>query len=114
MALDIVRLYISLISEFFSLSDKAVASPSSSRNTSDLPVFVPQGSNSITAAYHVSRILSEIGECVSDVTTVELAGDAASGLKSLLESARWRFEVTMCDLWLQGEFFLVCGEQCRN
>lgn len=103
MALEIVRLYISLVSEFFSLSDKAVVSPSSSKNTKDLPGFIPQGSNSITAAYHVSRILSEIGECVSDVTTVELAGDAASGLKSLLESSRWRFEVAMCDLWLQGD-----------
>ncbi|KAF8318792.1 hypothetical protein DL93DRAFT_2054306 [Clavulina sp. PMI_390] len=101
MALDIVRLYIALISEFFSLSDKAVVSPSSSKNTHDLPAFVPVPCNSITSAWHMSRILAEIGECVSDVTTVELAGDAASGLKSLLESARWRFEVATCDLWLQ-------------
>lgn len=99
MALEIVRLYIALLSEFFSLSDKAV---SPNINSTDLPHFVPQHSNSITAAFHASRILSEIGECVADTTTAELAGDATSGLKSLQESARWRFEVAVCDLWLEG------------
>jgi len=100
MALEIVRLYITLISEFFSLSDKAVVPPSG--DLMSLPAFVPQGSNSITTAFFVSRILSDISECVGDVTTAELAGDATSGLKGLLESARWRFEVVLCDLWLQG------------
>jgi exocyst complex component 2 len=83
MALEIVRLYITLISEFFSLSDKAVVAPS--RDSIDLPSFIPQGSNSITTAFFVSRILSDISECVGDVTTAELASDATSGLKACLK-----------------------------
>jgi exocyst complex component 2 len=108
MALEIVRLYISLISEFFSLSDKAVVAPS--RDSIHLPSFIPQGSNSITTAFFVSRILADISECVGDVATAELAGDAASGLKSLLESARWRFEIATCDLWLQGALSYCAGQ----
>ena len=41
-------------------------------------------------------------ECVNDVITAELSGEASSGLKSLLESARWRFVDTLCNSWLKG------------
>jgi exocyst complex component 2 len=100
MALEIVQLYISLLSQFFALSDKAVAT--SSTDSTPLPSFVPQGSNSVVAASHLSKILGDISESVSDVSTAELSGDAALGLRNLLESARWKFEVALCQLWLQG------------
>lgn len=101
MAHDIVQLYITLLSEHFSLSDKAAAISSSSSSTS-LPAFVPPKTNLVTAAWYLSKILADVGECVADVTGAELSGEAALGLKNLLESARWKFEVVVCQLWLQG------------
>lgn len=98
MAHDIVQLYISLLSEHFALSDKAVATTDST----PLPQFVPHGANLVVTAHHLSKILTDVGECVTDVTTAELSGEAALGLKNLLESARWKFEVAVCQLWLQG------------
>ncbi|KAF8329383.1 exocyst complex component sec5 [Cantharellus anzutake] len=97
MAFDIVNLYISLPSEYFTLSDKAVVT----NTASGIPPFVPTASSSITTSWFVSKILSEMEECVNDVTTAELSGEASSGLKSLLESARWRFVDAVCDNWLR-------------
>lgn len=111
MALDIVKLYISLLSEFFTLSDKAVATPLTNMS---VPPFVPPGSNSITTAYYVSKILSEMNECVNEVMTVELAGDASAELRSLLESARWRFEDALCDTWMRGRYAMVFSHQPRS
>jgi exocyst complex component 2 len=99
MALDIVNLYMSLISEFFTLSDKAVSSTSLA---SGVPAFVPQGSNSITISYYISKILAEMSDCVNDVNAVELSGDVMMNLRNLLEIARWRFEDIHCDAWLRG------------
>ncbi len=69
MAADVVRLYISLISQFFTLSDMAVSSPSELSSASsgvsgaDFPPFMPQSSNALTTAHYLTRILAEIREC---------------------------------------------------
>ncbi len=98
MAFDIVKLYISLLSEHFTLSDKAVVGPTAN----GIPPFVPISSNCVTTSWFVSKVLSEMQECVNDVITAELSGEASSGLQNLLESARWRFVDAMCDNWLRG------------
>lgn len=106
MASDVIRLYISLISQFFTLSDMAVISSESGQGTT-VPPFVPQSSNSLTTAYYLTRILSEIQDCVNEVLAMDISPDANSGMKSLLESTRWRFEGALTSVWLRGLFKLL-------
>lgn len=100
MALDILNLYISLLSSFFSLSDLAAASSSS---TGTLPPFVPPNSNSLTTGLFVNRLLTEMVECVMEIGGNEISKEGGDGLKALVESARWRFEEALCETWAKGE-----------
>lgn len=104
MALDIVKLYISLISQFFALSDMVVmASPGGSNNTA--PPLLPGNSNSFSTAHYLMKILGEVQETVNELNTMDISNEAASGLKSLLESAKWRFEDILINAWLRGPPF---------
>jgi exocyst complex component 2 len=101
MALDIVKLYISLISQFFNLSDVAImASGSGSSNTP--PAHVPKASHSLSTAHYLLKILAELQDTVNEVNTMEISNEVTSLLKSLLESARWRFEDILISNWLRG------------
>ncbi|RXW20181.1 hypothetical protein EST38_g5679 [Candolleomyces aberdarensis] len=100
MALDIVKLYISLISQFFNLSDVAVmASGSGSSNTP--PAHVPKASHSLSTAHYLLKILAELQDTVNEVNSMEISNEVTSLLKSLLESARWRFEDILINNWLR-------------
>ncbi|KII91212.1 hypothetical protein PLICRDRAFT_173102 [Plicaturopsis crispa FD-325 SS-3] len=100
MALDVVKLYIALLSEFFTLSDMAVmASPSGSHNTT--PPLLPAHSNAMTTSHYLMKILGEVQDSVNEVNGMEISNEAASGLKGLLESARWRFEDILTRAWLR-------------
>ncbi|KAJ6484343.1 exocyst complex component sec5 [Mycena vitilis] len=97
MALDIIKLYISLVSQFFKLSDMAVmASPGGSP-----PPSLPTNSNSLCTAHYLMKILGEVQETVNEVNAMEISNEAASGLKSLLESAKWRFADLLITSWLR-------------
>jgi exocyst complex component 2 len=100
MVLDIVRSYISLLSEFFSLSDMAASSAASNKGV--LPKFLPIGSDSLTTSHHLIRILGELTECVNEVLGLDVSSDTNSGLRALLETATWKFEETLCATWLRG------------
>jgi exocyst complex component 2 len=100
MALDIVKLYISLISGFFTLSDMAVASPGGSNNPP--PALLPPNSTSLSIAHYLMKILGEVQESVNELNAMEISNEAASGLKNLLETAKWRFEDILISAWLQG------------
>ncbi len=108
MAADVVRLYISLISQFFTLSDMAVSSPSELSSASsgvsgaDFPPFMPQSSNAINdCALSDTYTCGDTGMRVGD-GYLEVSSDASSGMKGLLESARWRFENALTVVWLRG------------
>ncbi|TCD67800.1 hypothetical protein EIP91_011928 [Steccherinum ochraceum] len=100
MALDVVKLYVSLLSEFFLFSDMAVMSPTGS-SSSSTPPLLPKDSNSLTTAFHLMKILGEVQECVNEISVMEISHDASSSLKSLLESARWKFEDILVTAWLR-------------
>ncbi|KAG6831153.1 hypothetical protein H0H87_006083 [Tephrocybe sp. NHM501043] len=98
MALDVVKLYISLISEFFTLSDMAVMSP----NTNNPPFSnFPSDSHSLCTAHYLMKILGELQDTVNDVNALEISPEVASLLKSLLDSAKWRFEDVLVGAWLR-------------
>lgn len=114
MALDVVELYVSLLSEFFLFSDMAVMSPSGT-SSNPTPPLLPKDSNSLTTAFHLMKILGEIQESVNEITVMEISHDASSSLKSLLESARWKFEDILVTAWLRGQLHphkeeLSCSE----
>lgn len=105
MVLDIVKLYISLISDFFKLSDMAVmTSPSSNSSTLSL---LPVDSNSLVTAHYLLKILGELQEGVSELNGMEISSEASSSLKNFLESAKWKFTDILVNAWLRGEFILL-------
>ncbi|TEB31864.1 hypothetical protein FA13DRAFT_1754665 [Coprinellus micaceus] len=100
MALDIVKLYISLISQFFNLSDMAVmASGNGTSNTA--PAHLPKTSHSLSTAHYLLKILAELQDTVNEVNGMDISNEVSSLLKSLLESARWRFEDILINCWLR-------------
>jgi len=100
MVLDMVRSYIALLSEFFSLSDMAAAS--STTKSGALPTFLPVGSDTLTTSHHLIRILGEVTECVNELQGMEVSADMNSSLRELLETTTWKFEETLCATWLRG------------
>lgn len=101
MALDIIQLYISLLSEFFVFSDVA-ASMSPNMGSGALPALLPRDSNSLTTLSHLSKILAEIQESVNEINGMEISSQANQSMKELLESARWKFEDILVQSWLRG------------
>ncbi|KAF7289907.1 Exocyst complex component SEC5 [Mycena indigotica] len=108
MALDIVKLYISLISQFFQLSDMAVMKSPSEMTPS---TTIPNNSNSLCTAYYLMKILGEIQETVNELNGMEISNDVSSGLKGLLESAKWRFEDLLITDWLRDANILYYLEE---
>ncbi|KAG1721393.1 exocyst complex component Sec5-domain-containing protein [Suillus paluster] len=94
MALDIIKLYISLLSEFFILSD--ILSKSSTPNS---PLHLPSHSNSLTTAHWLTKILSEVQDCVTEIGALELGEGGL--VKGLVESVRWRFEDVLVKSWVR-------------
>lgn len=101
MALEVVKLYISLLSQFFLFSDMFVSTPPSD-GTDSTPAHLPKNSNSLTTAHHLMKILGEIQDTVNDITGLEISKEANSSLKGLLDSARWKFEEIFTRSWLRG------------
>lgn len=102
MALDIVNIYITLISEFFKLSDISLMTNQSTSSISTLPPLLPANTNSFLTAHSLVKILGEIQDSVNELNGMDISNDAASGLKSLMESTRWRFEDILTQAWLRG------------
>ncbi|KAG2139268.1 exocyst complex component Sec5-domain-containing protein [Suillus clintonianus] len=103
MALDIIKLYISFLSEFFILSD--VLSNSSTPNS---PEHLPSHSNSLTTAHWLVKILSEVQDCVTEVGALELGEGGL--VKGLVESVRWRFEDVLVRSWLRDANYMYALE----
>ncbi|KAM0755622.1 hypothetical protein T439DRAFT_295613 [Meredithblackwellia eburnea MCA 4105] len=109
MTQDIVTLYVSLLSQFFSLSSSthspppAAGAPSASDPNAPivLPSFVPPNSNAPTICHWLLKILAELTECINEVGALELAGEASASLKELVASTRWRFEEATCAAWVR-------------
>lgn len=55
-------------------------------------------------SHYLMKILGDIQETVNELNAMEISNEAALGLKSLLESARWRFEDVLVAAWLRGSF----------
>ncbi|KAF8886545.1 exocyst complex component sec5 [Infundibulicybe gibba] len=99
MALDVIKLFISLVSQFFTLSDMAVmSSPGGSPTT---PHHLPTNCHSVSTAHYLMKVLGELQETVHEVTGMEISNEVGSSLRNLLESAKWRFEDILISVWLR-------------
>jgi exocyst complex component 2 len=103
MALDVVRLYVSLLSEFFVFSDMAVVTPSLVE--SSFAPLLPGDSNTLTTAHYLMKILTEIQDNVNEINAMEISSE--SSLDDLLNSAKWGFEDVLTHTWVRGMSVLV-------
>ncbi|KAK4688269.1 exocyst complex component 2, partial [Tremellales sp. Uapishka_1] len=105
MTLEIIKLYTSLLSQFFTLSDVALAESSLSAAKKDqdppTPPFVPAGTTVLTACYYGERLVDEIIECTNELASVEISSEAGSSLKAMVESLRWRFGEVVVSVWIR-------------
>ena len=108
MILKVVQEYITLLSEFFRLSDMA-ASSSNQIISDGLPAFLPAGSDSLTTSHYLIKLLAEMTDCVNEVVAMDVSPEATTSLHTLLETARWKFEEALCEVWLRGECFHKSG-----
>lgn len=99
MALDIVRLYISFITEFFEFSDVEITTPTGPEHR---PSFLPKGSNSITMAHFLIKALSEVLETISEVSALDISSEVSTNIKSFLESTRRGFQEALIQAWKRG------------
>lgn len=101
MAHEIIKLYVSLLSEFFVFSDMAVTTP---QGEGSFAPFLPEDSNSLTTAHYLMKVLTEIQDNVNEINSMEISGEMSSSLKGLLESAKWGFEDVLTHAWVRGMF----------
>lgn len=98
---DIIGRYASLISDHFSLDEKNLQLKKVMDGSDKylLPAFVPINANSIYTSEFLTLIISDLANCVNDINTINLAGEAFSGLTTLMEKARSKFIDILCKCW---------------
>ena len=105
MALEIIKLYTSTLSQFFTLSDVSVAESAIKKDGMDPPIppFVPAGTTVLAACYFSERLVEEVAECAGELMAVDVGNEAGQVLRSMLDSLRWRFEEVIAATWARGE-----------
>lgn len=104
MALEIIKLYISTLSQFFTLSDVAIAEAAIRKDGEDppIPAFVPSATTVIAACYFAEKLVEEVTECASELIAVDIGNEAGQGLRAMLDWLRWRFEEVIAATWARG------------
>jgi exocyst complex component 2 len=100
MALDIVKLYISFIVDFFEFNDVEITSPTDSEHR---PSFLPKALNSTTLAHFLIRALGEVQETIGEVSALEISSEVSANIKRFLESTRRGFQETLIHAWKRGQ-----------
>ena len=81
-------------------SDIEITSPTRLENRAS---FLPDASNSITMAHFLIKVLGEVQETVTEVSTLEISSEVNTNAKSFLESARRGFQETLIQAWKRGQ-----------
>ncbi|GMK54888.1 hypothetical protein CspeluHIS016_0114740 [Cutaneotrichosporon spelunceum] len=97
MASDILKAYLSTISQFFALSDIALVARS--KPTTTIPAFVPAGTTVLAACHYAEKILDDVADCVLELTAIDVGKEASQGAKAMLDSLRWRLEEVIATTW---------------
>jgi exocyst complex component 2 len=101
MTRDIIGRYASLISDYFSLREKHLQTRKAMDGSDKyfMPAFVPINTNSIYTCEYLTLIISDLANCVNNINSINLAGEAFSGLTDLMEKARSKFIDVLCKCW---------------
>ncbi|CAK9785848.1 unnamed protein product [Cutaneotrichosporon oleaginosum] len=97
MASDILKTYLSTLSQFFTLSDIALVARS--KPTTTIPGFVPAGTTVLAACYYSVKIIDDVADCVLELTAIDVGKEASQGAKAMLDSLRWRLEEVIATTW---------------
>jgi exocyst complex component 2 len=97
MASDIIKTYLSTLSQFFTLSDIALVARS--KPTTTIPGFVPAGTTVLAACHYAEKILDDVADCVLELTAIDVGKEASQGAKGMLDSLRWRLEEVISTTW---------------
>lgn len=104
MAMEIVDLYISHLTTFFGLSDASLDTPNKQNDEArPLPSFVPLGTTVLTACHFGEKLVEEVYEGITDLMGVDVGGESGSGLKSMLQALRTRFQSIISTTWARGK-----------
>lgn len=108
MTREIVNRYASLISEYFSLDEKQILAQKMADGSHRyaMPEFLPLNTNSVYVSEYLTLIISDLANCVNDINAINLAGEAFSGLASLMEETRSKFVDVVCKCWERGKLFI--------
>lgn len=109
MASEIIKLYISSLSSYFTLSDAALAD-SRKEKEAPVPPFVPAGSTVFCSAHYAEVLIDELADCVAELHVSDISGEAVNGLKSLVENTRWRMMEVVTASWAKGMFVSIVVE----
>ncbi|KAI7903981.1 exocyst complex component Sec5-domain-containing protein [Cokeromyces recurvatus] len=101
MTQEIIGRYASLISDYFSLNQRHLQMKKNmdGSETYSMPSFVPINTNSIYTSEYLTLIISDLANCVNDINSIHLAGEAFSGLSELIEKTRSKFIDVACKCW---------------
>ncbi|KAI9483131.1 MAG: exocyst complex component Sec5-domain-containing protein [Benjaminiella poitrasii] len=101
MTSDIIARYANLISDYFSLNEKhhQIKKNMDGSEEHNMPAFVPINADSIYSCEYLTLIIGELASCVNDITSINLAGEAFSGLTELIEKTRSKFIDVLCGCW---------------
>ena len=103
MALEVVKLYISLLSTFFTLSDPSIPS----KGGEEVPAFVPPGTTVLAACHFSEKLVDDVNEGIAELMGVDIGSEAGNGVRNMLDSLKWRMQEVISALWARGEFLLL-------
>jgi exocyst complex component 2 len=98
MALEVIKLYISLLSTFFTLSDPSIPS----KAIEDVPSFVPPGTTVLAACHFAEKLVEDVNEGIGELMGVDIGSEAGNGLRNMLDSLKWRMQEVISALWARG------------
>jgi exocyst complex component 2 len=108
MALEVIKLYISLLSTFFTLSDPSI----SSKANEEVPSFVPPGTTVLAACHFAEKLVEDVNEGIGELMGVDIGQEAGNGLRNMLDSLKWRMQEVISALWARGtlHFCQLCED----
>ena len=97
-------MYTTTLSQFFTLSDLAIAESTPRKEGEELPIppFTPEGTTVICACHYAEKIIEEVDDFAADVMSVDIGSEAIASLRGMLDSLRWRLEEVIASTWARG------------
>lgn len=99
MTHEVVTRFSDLFADFFGLSP---VTASGAGQDEGIPAYAPTTANALTAAYFLSRTLTDLVECANDVGSLDLPNESTTVLQGLMARMRVKFESILCSYWVRG------------